>query len=305
MRCLVTGSSGHLGDYLIRVLLEQGHEVVGMVRKESDLWRIKDLLPRISLFYGDLSDLSGLKANLDEFCPEAVFHLAWSGVTASDRDGLVHFQVNLAGTLQLAALAAQAGCRCWVGLGSQAEYGPQMATLTEDMPTWPMTAYGAAKLAACHLSRQICRQHQMRFIWVRLLATYGPKDDSRHLIPSVITQLLQQQTPALTSGNQGWDYLYVLDAAEAICSLAQDTKAEGVFVLGSGESVKVRDIAEIIRDLINPHLELGFGKIPDASGQLRNLCADISKLQAATNWRPKTSLLEGLKRTINWYQSHA
>lgn len=305
MRCLVTGASGHLADCVIRILLEQGHQVAGMVRTESNLWRINDLLPRIQLLQGELSDKQSLKSSLELFRPEVVFHLAWSGVTAADRDSSIHFDVNLGGTLQLAMLAAETGCRCWVGLGSQAEYGPHETALGENTPTWPITNYGATKLAACHLSRQICRQHEMRFVWVRLLATFGPKDDPRHLIPSVITQLLRKETPALTAGTQLWDYLYAEDAAEAICGLAGNSQAQGVFVLGSGQSNRIRDTVETIRDLIDPSLALGFGQIPVPEGQLLNLRADISKLRAAINWSPKTSLLDGLKQTIKWHRNHA
>lgn len=305
MRCLVTGASGHLADCVIRLLLRQGHEVAGLVRAESNLWRINDLLPRITLIKGDLSDQLSLKNSIDVFRPEVVFHLAWSGVTAADRNAPLQVEVNLYGTLQLASFAAAAGCRCWIGLGSQAEYGPHQALLDEDTPTWPVTNYGAAKLAACHLSRQICRQHEMRFVWVRLLATYGPKDDVRHFIPTVITQLLQGQTPALTSGQQQWDYLYSDDAAAAICELAGNSLAQGVFVLGAGQSHQIRKIAEVIRDMIDPRAELGVGKIPDPAGGLQSLCANISKLQATINWSPKTSLADGLRQTINWYQNYA
>ncbi|WP_293911904.1 NAD-dependent epimerase/dehydratase family protein, partial [Deinococcus sp.] len=145
----------------------------------------------------------------------------------------------------------------------------------------------------------------MRFVWIRLLATYGPMDDPRHLLPSVVSQLLEGKCPALTPGEQLWDYLYVDDAVEAIARLGTDTRAAGIFNLGSGEAFSVRSVAELIRDKIDPALPLGFGEIPYRPDQVMHLQADITKLTDATGWRPQVSLAEGLSRTIAWHRAQA
>jgi nucleoside-diphosphate-sugar epimerase len=144
----------------------------------------------------------------------------------------------------------------------------------------------------------------IRYVWLRLLATYGPKDDVHHLIPTVILKLLAREKPSLTQGEQRWDYLYVEDAAEAIYSVALKAKAQGVFNLGSGEAYTIRSIAERIRDMIDPKLPLGFNEVPYRPDQVMNLQADISKLKNATGWEPKTSLDRGLEQAIEWYRHH-
>jgi len=303
MRCLVTGASGHLGSYLTRLLQSRGHEVIVFVRPQSDLWRISDVVSQTKLIRGDLSELDRVVPEVMAVAPEVVFHLAWYGVTSEYQNDPNQINYNLIGSLRLLQAAQKSGCNCWVGMGSQAEYGPYSAVLREDLPTWPQTAYGVTKLCVGLLSRQLCEMADIRYVWLRLLASYGPKDDVRHLIPTMILKLLAHEKPALTLGEQRWDYLYVEDAVEAIYQVALNHDARGVFNLGSGEAYTIRSIMEHTRDIIDPQLPLGFGEISYRPDQLVHMQADISKLQSTTGWKPKIGIDEGLRRTVEWYRN--
>jgi len=202
-------------------------------------------------------------------------------------------------------LAAEAGCKTFVALGSQAEYGPQNRLLRESDPTEPTSTYGVAKLCALQASRHLARQMGMRFAWIRIFSLYGPRDNPDYMIPSLIEKLLRGEKPSLTSGEQLWDYLYVQDAAEAIAAVAQTTGAEGVFNLGSGRTETIRQTVRQIRDLIDPSLPLGFDEVPYRPDQVMHLQADISRLRAATGWTPRTMLADGLAQTIQWHRLKA
>lgn len=303
MRCLVTGASGHLGSYLTRLLQSRGHDVVAFVRRQSDLWRISDVLPQTELIYGDMSDIDTVTTEIVSATPETVFHLAWHGVTSEYRNDPSQINYNLVGSLRLLQAAQKAGCSCWVGMGSQAEYGPYQGVLREDLPTWPQTTYGVTKLCVGLLSQQLCQMAGLRYVWLRLLAAYGPKDDVHHLIPSVIMKLVAGEKPSLTPGEQRWDYLYVEDAAEAIYQVALNPQAQGVFNLASGEAYTIRSIVERTRDIIDPRLPLGFGEVPYGPDRVTHMQADISKLQSTTGWTPKIEIGEGLRRTVEWYRN--
>ena len=304
MRSLVTGASGHLGSYLTRLLLRRGHEVAVLVRPQSNLWRLVDLLPQVRIIPGDLRDIDSARNDLLKIAPHIVFHLAWYGITSEARNDPNQIYWNLLGSLRLLQIAQEAGINCWLGLGSQAEYGPWQGRLHEDLPTKPVTIYGATKLCVSLLSQQLCDKAGTRYLWLRLLATYGPQDDVRHLIPTVILKLLAGEKPALTPGEQKWDYLYVEDAAEAIYRLAMQPEAHGIYNLGSGEAQPVRRIVEDIRNLIDPHLPIGFGEVPYRPDQVMHLQTDIGRLHRATGWLPEVSLREGLSKTIEWYRDH-
>jgi UDP-glucose 4-epimerase len=170
------------------------------------------------------------------------------------------------------------------------------------MPESPVTAYGVAKFCTGRLLGKACELAGIRFVWFRLLAAYGPKDSVGHFIPSLVRDLLARRKPSLTSGDQLWDYLYAEDVADALVQTACRSEASGVFNLGSGEAIPTREIAEFVRDLIDPSLPLGLGEIPYRADQVMRLQADIGKITRASGWRPGVGIKEGLERTVEWHR---
>lgn len=303
MRFAVTGASGQLGASLVKLLLDRDHEVLAIVRATSDLRRLERVLGRVTLAFAGLENMSGAAEPIAAFRPEVTVHLGWMGVTAEHRDSDAQITTNVIGTLELFRVVREAGCSAFVGLGSQAEFGPYDVALVEDLPVRPLTVYGVAKLSCGLLTAKLAELAGMRHAWIRLIATYGPGDDANHLIPSVSLQLLRGQAPCLSPGGQVCDYLYVDDAAEAIALVGESAEASGVFVLGSGEVHSVREICETIRDLIDSSAELNFGAMPYRSDQVMHLQADTSRIRRATGWEPRTSLAEGLAVTVNHLRS--
>jgi len=301
----VTGATGHIGSHLVRYLLERGVEVAALVRPmTSNLWRIEDIFHSLHIIEGDLSNIDHSNAAIQEFAPEIIIHLGWHGVSSGYRNDPAQITQNLSGSLKLWELAQESGCRKWIGLGSQAEYGPLNRVLTEDLPTRPVTTYGVAKLCLGLLSAKLCDAYGIGFAWLRFTAAYGPMDDPNHMIPELILRLLRGEKPSLTLGEQRWDYLYVEDAVEAIWRAAITPEAQGIFNLGSGQAHTIRSIVERIRDLIDHNLPLGFGEVPYRPDQIMHLQADISRLKQATGWAPQVSLDEGLQQTVEWFREN-
>jgi UDP-glucose 4-epimerase len=304
MRALVTGASGFVGSYVVNALVQRGETVAILCRESSDLWRLSDALDRVTVIRGDVSRLGEADNSVKDFGPDTIFHLAWEGVLGRDRDNPDQIDLNLIATLALVRLANQLGCRTFVGLGSQAEYGPQNQIVDEDAPLRPATAYGVAKACAGQISQYLAARSGMRFVWLRLFSCYGPKDRPEWMIPYVIRSLSRGERPALTAGEQMWDYLYVTDAVEAIYQAAKNDRARGVFNLGSGKAYRLRDVIQQIRDMIDPSLTLCFGEKDYASDQVMHLQADITRLKNAVGWQPKVSLSEGLRQTVEWFRQH-
>ena len=303
MRALVTGATGFIGSYLTARLLDAGAAVAVLTRATANPWRIVHLLPRVTRITGDLRDLEAVEDEIFDFVPDVMFHLAWHGVEGAQRNDSTQIAANLEGTVELAWLAARIGCPTWVGVGSQAEYGPLNRLIAEDAPTEPTTAYGAAKLYAGRAAAEVAAEAGLRFAWLRVFSTYGPKDTPDWMLPYLIRTLARGETPALTGCEQKWDYLYVADAADAIYRVAETPAAAGVMNLGYGVAYPLREVVERVRDLVNPSLALQFGAVPYRPDQVMHLQADITKLTRATGWQPVTALDEGLRRTVAWYRS--
>jgi UDP-glucose 4-epimerase len=301
MRCLVTGASGFLGSSVVRHLLGHGHEVAVLLRPGGTPTRLQDCLHNVRPVYGDLTHPDVLRQAIQQQPIDAVVYLSWFGVTAEFRNSPQQISQNLVSTLAIWEAARVAGCKVWIGLGSQAEYGPCKGILREDMFPKPVTAYGVAKLVAGLSTAKMSELAGIRHVWLRLLSAYGPGDDVRHMLPSVILDLLARRKPSLTLGEQVWDYLYLDDTAAAICAVLEQEVA-GVFNLASGTTATIRNIVEQIRDMIDPSLPIGFGEVPYRDDQVMHLEADITRLTSATSWRPEVSLERGLSQTVEWYR---
>jgi len=300
MRIFLTGATGFVGSYTLRRLLASGeHEVAILARPASNLGRIFDLLPRVRVLTSELTRPDHLGPKLERFQPHAVVHLAWQGVLNSARNDAGQ-AANITQALDLVRLAHTAGAKHWLGLGSQAEYGPCANRIDESTPTQPTTLYGAAKLTTGRQAQSLCESLGLRFAWLRLFSSYGPQDDPSWLIPYVALKLLGGERPTTTTGEQRWDYIYVDDVAAAVVATAESSGATGMFNLGSGTTATIRSIIERLRDAIDPTAEVGFGEVPYRPDQVMHLEANITRLQAATGWRPQMSLDEGLERTVAW-----
>lgn len=308
-RVCITGATGTIGMALIRKCIENDIEVIALVNPDSKrLDRIPDD-EHITVIKCGLSDLAdatpeslGISPTDEGIYADAMFHLAWGGTFGDARNDKELQDKNASYALDAVRLAGRLGCRVFVGAGSQAEYGRVSGVLRSDTPCKPENEYGRAKLASSEATRELCRSLGIRHIWPRILSIYGPYDGERTMVMSVISQLLAGKKPALTAGEQMWDYLYADDAAQAMLLLAEHGKDGSIYPIGSGKARPLRKYIEIIRDAIDPSLPLGFGEVPYSDRQVMYLCADISDLSADTGFVPSVSFEEGVRMTIEYFR---
>lgn len=299
-RILLTGGSGFVGAAVAHQLAATGRTVALLLRANGDRSRLKSLPAPPLIIEGDLTQPGSWERKIADFRPDAVAHLAWRGVKGKDRDNREQCD-NVTASLRLHDAAVAAGCRRFVGLGSQAEYGPCSARIDESVPTRPTTLYGASKLSTYLMLDRLAAKDAVSFAWLRLFSSYGPGDDPSWLIPYITSELLSGRRPKLTAAEQMWDYIHVDDVAAGVIALC-DSDATGVFNIGSGKAVPLRDIISAVRDLVDPTLPVGFGELPYRPDQVMHLEADITALSAATGWRPKVPLEIGLRYTVEWYR---
>jgi len=250
----------------------------------------------------DLAERAAWEQPVRAFRPDGVAHLAWAGVRGADRDNPVQAQ-NIAWTADLVDVCRDCGVSTFLGAGSQAEYGPKHAVITEDDAATPTTLYGEAKLAAGRIGARIAQARGMRHVWMRIFSTYGEGDHPHWLIPYLIGALLRGERPSLTSGEQTWDFLHVRDVAAAMRIALENPQARGVYNLGSGLAPPLRRTIGTIRDLIDPNAPLGWGEVAYRPDQVMTLQADIARIRMI-GWEPTITMAEGLSRCVEWYRQN-
>jgi UDP-glucose 4-epimerase len=302
VRVLVTGANGFIGSHLVRQLQLDGHEVLSLVRPNSNVQRLQDI-PDLQFLYTDLRNIRTVGVNILAFRAETVYHLAWWGGNSSQyiHDAKQVFE-NASGSLDLLEITAQAGATRFVGFGTCVEYGRYEIPTSETLEPQPQNLYGISKLRVGQLLECASKALDVSFAWVRPFWLFGQQDDIQRLIPIVIDTFSRGLSPKLTAGEQLWDYLYIADAIKALVSLKDHLNATGVFNLASGSSYPIREIVTFIRDKINLNLETGLGTVDYPQGQIMHLQADVRKLQNAIDWKPETSIWQGLEATIRDYQ---
>lgn len=302
MRIAITGAAGFLGLAIAGRLASQGHAVAGIVRNGIDPARRRDLAALDRVIEGSIEAVGDLEAPLAEFQPDVLVHSAWAGVAGPARDSVDQLR-NTVAAGELANLAARIGASAFIGIGSQAEYGPVSGAVDESRAPHPVSLYGIAKLSAALATERLCALGGLRWSWIRVFSVYGPRDNPRNLIPSLIEGIARGERPRLTACTQLWDYLYLDDAAAAVAEVVRHPEAAGLFNLGSGHAPPLVETVSRLRDLLDPAAPLGLGEIPYGPNPVLHLEADIARLTAATGWRPTTPLDEGLRATIAWHDA--
>ena len=299
MNIVLTGATGFIGSHLARRLLVAGHRVTAVVRPSSDYWRIRDLLPSLTVLEGDLSAPSALRGAVASAQPDLLIHLAWRGqmlTPAADNFAA------LGSSLELMRLMPEVGCRRIMVAGTCFEYAPSRDELTEESPTGPHDLYGAAKHALFLVGSHFARLAKIELVWPRIFYVYGPHEDPRRLVSSVIVALLNDQPAPTTRGEQVRDYLHVADVADALGAIAE-SGVSGAVNVASGTAVTVAQVvAQIGRLLGKPGL-LRLGALPYREVEPMVIRAGTRRLREEVSWKPRFNLVGGLTDTIGWWKT--
>jgi UDP-glucose 4-epimerase len=298
LRVVITGATGFIGSSVLEEFLKVGAKVIVLLRDESDCHRISSKSGYDSLTYKSLDDKTVVAA-LKLFEPNIFIHCAWHGVGGDTRNEGFQILDNMPLTLDSVSLANLVGCKHWIGLGSQAEYGNQNKVLNEKVPLLPTTVYGKAKLSAGIAALALCEAFKITGTWMRVFSTYGPGDAPYWFIPYILQEFIGKKVPKLTACEQMWDYLHVSDAARAVVAVAINSSG-GVYNLGSGAALPLKYYVETIRKEMGCNLLPEYGAIPYRQDQVMHLQADISKLKEEAGWRPLVSFEQGIKGVIEY-----
>jgi UDP-glucose 4-epimerase len=292
-RVLVTGASGFIGARLCERAGDLGALVHGVSRRPSPPPGAGVHWERL-----DLINEAAVRVLVRRVQPDAVLHLA--SEVSGDRSSaavLPMLHANLVAAVNVMLACHETGCRRIVLAGSMEE--PDLG----DPEAVAQSPYAVAKWAALTYARMFRALYELSVIHLRIFMVYGPgQRDLRKLVPYVTTSLLRGEAPELMSGDREVDWVYVDDVVDAFLAAAVAPGADAAPLdIGSGTLVTVREVVAHLRHLVGGSIEPSFGALPDRRLE-RVRVADPATAAAAIGWRPRTSLEDGLARTVEFYR---
>ncbi len=287
-RAIVTGAAGFSGAVLTEELRKRNIEVFAVVRpgsghnvrldKNDSGLTICELEPER---YIELPELAGHGFDV-------MFHLMWIGERSVEEQ-----MKNIRVSFRCLDAANQCGCRRFVCTGSQAEYGvvPPDKIITEDTPTNPFTAYGAAKAAAFSLTKIRAEETGIDWIWARIFSLIGKYEPEGRMLPDLYHALMNKEKKKLSSCTQNWDYLDVHDAADALIALAEKGINGECYNIARGDFKPLKEYVEELENITGVH---GFTEYGEDADPYISLQPSVEKIRKDTGWLAKRSFAESI-----------
>lgn len=310
---LVTGAGGFIGSHLTEKLVELGAMVRCFVRYNSrnDWGQIEKLSlnvkNKLDIFSGNLRDPESVRHALNGI--DIVFHLgAIIAIPYSYTNPRETIETNVIGSLNMLCAAKEFRIEKFIHTSTSEAYGTaQYSPINEIHPLKGQSPYSASKIAADKIAESFYKSFELPVTTIRPFNTFGPRQSARAIIPTIITQALQNKVVKLGSLFPKRDFTYVKDTVNGFIKIAESDNSIGeVINIGSGKEISIGEIARKIIKIIDPEIEIVTDetRIRPKKSEVQQLISDISKAKKLLGWEPKYSLEEGLKETIDWMRKN-
>ena len=296
-RILLTGASGFIGLHCIQPLIRRGFEVIGTYRTSQPLAAEGVRWIRADLLEGDT-----VRRLVDDTACSHLLHLAWYVEPGKMIDHADNLSWVSASVELVRRFRERGGVRCVVG-GSCYEYDWRYGYCNEELtPRKPNTVYGAAKNGLAEILLGYWASTGRSGAWARMFFLYGPHEDQRRLVPSIILSLLRGLPAQSSHGEQIRDYMHVQDVADGLVALL-DSPSRGAYNLASGRATAIRTIVEMLGELTGRTDLLHIGAIPARANDAPLVVGDPGMAQREFGWKSTIPLREGLRTTVEWWRA--
>jgi nucleoside-diphosphate-sugar epimerase len=293
MRIFVTGGTGFIGRYTVAELKKRGHDLLVLSRsahRERGIEFVK----------GDMTDLAKWGPKVKKFKPEDCVHLAWEGIPDLSYERSIK---NLADGLALYGFLAEIGCKRIISTGSGFEVGSKVGKIAHDIPVEIQSVFTAAKHSLHLLGNQLAREKGTEFVWLRPFNPYGDGQRSGSLMPFIMKTVADNIPLTLRKPLAQGDFLYITDAANAFADAVTRGKPGETYNVGCGYLTPVRDIALMIAEEMGADKPYRDAFWKSAKGKLSpGPYAEIDNAKKDMGWRPKVSIREGIRKTVQDYK---
>lgn len=307
-KVLVTGADGFIGSHLTEALLSAGYQVRALSYYNSfNDWGWLEGInnPDLEVVSGDVRDPDFCR-HITRGC-SLVFHLAaliaipYSYVAPDS-----YVDTNIRGTLNMLQAARDCNVERIVVTSTSEVYGTALyVPIDENHPRQPQSPYSATKIGADALAKSFYNAFELPVVIARPFNAYGPRQSARAIIPTIITQIAaghrEIKVGDLTPTR---DFNFVTDTAAGFIALATAPGIEGREInIATGREVTMEETLHTIARLMGAEIKWVTDpeRIRPSKSEVRRLLGDNKLITSLTEWRPRVSLEEGLRKTIDWF----
>lgn len=301
-RILVTGGAGFIGSNLVKQLISDENYVTVLDNFISGYRINLRQFHTLRIIEGDVRDPVAVeKAVIGN---EIIFHLAASvGNKRSIDEPFVDAQTNVLGTINVLEAARKYKVRKIVVSSSAAIYGDlKILPIDEDHPIEPDSPYGCTKLCEEKLSLAYSKLYPLEVICLRYFNVYGPNqryDAYGNAIPIFVYRMLRGEPIIIYGdGEQTRDFINVIDVVKANIKAAEVTGVNGAFNIGSGKSITINKLVELIVKYSNVPYKIEYHD--KRLGDVLHSMADISKARSKFGFNPTKKIDDGIREYIQW-----
>ncbi len=262
----------------------------------------------MEVFAGDIRD----RDRVNQFVEgsEIVFHLAaLIGIPYSYQSPDAYVQTNIAGTVNILQAARQHGTARVIHTSTSEVYGTALRVpIDETHPLQGQSPYSASKIGADQMAEAFRRSFGVPVATVRPFNTFGPRQSTRAVVTTIITQCLRGDRVKLGNLRPTRDLNYVSNTVDGFLRAAVAPAAVGQTVnLGSGREISIGDLVQLIAGLIGKRVtvESEAERLRPENSEVERLLADTTLAGRLLDWQPAVGLEDGLRRTIDWMANHA
>ncbi|MFD1571300.1 NAD-dependent epimerase/dehydratase family protein [Halorubrum laminariae] len=317
MDILVTGGAGFIGGHLAVTFAAEGYDVTVLDNYEPyyDLGikdhNVETARDAAKNSHGSYEFVDGSVTNedlVDDLTEDAdiIYHqAAQAGVRKSVEEPVKVNDYNVTGTVNILDAARRNDVDRVVYASSSSVYGkPEYLPYDEDHPNEPVSPYGVSKLTGEHYARVYNEVYGLSTVSLRYFTVYGPRMRPNMAISNFVSRCMRGEPPVIYGdGEQTRDFTYVDDIIDANRTLLTEDNADGVVMnIGSTDNVDILTLAKVVRDEIDPSLDIEFTDAREADAEHTH--ADVSKAGELIDYEPSRDIREGVSEFIDWYRDN-
>jgi len=308
---LVTGGAGFIASNFVRYLLKKYPDYQIIILDALTYAGCMDNIPRdprVQFVFGNVRN-AGLVGKLVTQCNTVVHMAAESHVSRSIFDNLLFYETDVLGTQAVVNAIVEHGKHIerFIHISTSEVYGTAITPImNEEHPLLPFSPYASAKAGADRLVYSYWYTYGIPVVILRPFNQYGAYQHLEKMLPRFITScILNEPITIHGDGSMSRDWVYVEDTCKAIdkalhCNI--DTVRGEVINIGSGESISIGRIAEMVVSAMNRHTKSTITHVEDRPGQVLRHTSSTEKALRLLDWKAETKFADGLYETIGWYR---